>query len=234
MSKYNYKLSTYPNYPEFQLLELYPACNITYSRGNEIEDFFREDFLIWQDFFCNKYRPIDGTKILLFHCCSWSKPYDFSYIVNPIRKIAKKYKEVHRAIISNVGVVPYEYQMNETFCTYDFPPVYDCSGMDDTEISRMRKRCIHILYERIYTYLKAQKNNYKLVITYSVPQQYSMAHLVGLACKELDIPFTNGMTKEKYIKYKNKNYEDAAEIYIEKELLEDLDLLLEEKCAKLK
>ena len=32
----------------------------------------------------------------------------------------------------------------------------------------------------------------------------------------------------------NKNYEDAAEIYIEKELLEDLDLLLEEKCAKLK
>ena len=73
--------------------------------------------------------------------------------------------------------------------------------MDDTEISRMRKRCIHILYERIYRYLKAQKNNYKLVITYSVPQQYSMAHLVGLACKELDIPFTNGMTKEKYIKY---------------------------------
>ena len=234
MSTYNYKLSTYPNYSEFQLLELYPTCNITYNRGNEIEDFFREDFLVWQDFFCNEYKPPEEVKILLFHCCSWSKPYDFSYIVNPIRKIAKKYKQVHRAIISNVGVVPYEYQMNATFCTYDFPPVYDCGKMDDNEVGKMRKKSINILYERIYRYLKAQKNNYKLVIAYSVPQQYSMAHLVGLACKELDIPFVNGVTKENYQKYRNKNYEDTAEIYIEKELLEDLDLLLEKNCVRIK
>lgn len=229
MSK-KYEITTYPNHPEFKLINLYPVEKIHYRRGNSYEYMFSEDYQLWQDYFCDEYIPEDRKKILLFHCCSWSKPYDFSYIINPIRNIAKKYECVHRVILSNVGVVPYEYQMNPTFCSYDYPPMYDSTGMDIEKLSELRKKRVAVSYERIYRYLKAHKSHYSKVITLSSPVQYGMYHIVSLACKELEIDYENVISKELYNKYKSKKYLDKLEIYIEPEILNKLDEVLEFNC----
>ncbi len=221
--KLDYVINTYPNFPEYKLVDLYPVEKIYYKRGNDFSNLFSEDFSMWQDFFCNQYEPPEGKDIVLFHCCSWSKPYDFSFIVNPIRKISGKYTEVHRVILSNVGVVPYEYQMNPTFCCYDCPPLIDTTNMGDSEIISLRKKILEVNYQRIYKYLSSHINRYKMVITLSLPIKYGSSHLISLVCKELKIPYQNVISKELYSKYKNKIYEDCSEIYIEPEILQALD-----------
>ena len=228
-----YEIKEYFNYEEYKLIDLYPVEKIHYRRGNSLKNFFSIDFKMWQDYFCEDYTPPEGCEILLFHCCSWSKPYDFSYIVNPIRNVAKKYNKVHRAILSNVGVVPYEYQMNPTFCSYDFPPIYDTTGLQLEEISSMREEIIKISYERILRYLKKHKNHYKKVITLGTPVKYGIAHIVATACSELNIPCENVINKDLYHKYKDKGYRDNSEIFIEKEVLESLDKILKRTCSEL-
>ena len=111
----------YAGYTQYKLIEVYPTEKITYRRGNSYNNFFAPDFDAWQDYFCEEYKVEENRDVLVLHSCSWAKPYDLSYIVSPIREICDKYDRVHRAILSNVGVVPYEYQMNPTFLTYDFP-----------------------------------------------------------------------------------------------------------------
>lgn len=228
-----YEITTYPNYDEYKLIDLYPVEKIHFRRGNEFNNYFEEDFQMWQDYFCEEYVPPEGTEILLFHCCSWSKPYDFSYIINPIRDLVKKYNKVHRAILSNVGVVPYEYQMNPTFCSYDFPPAYDTTDLELNEISALRTKMLKVNYDRIYRYLKKHRNHYKKVITYSAPVQYSIAHIVGLVCKDLNIPFENAIDRTLYDKFKNKKYEDGCELLIESEILKRLDSVLDSSCKNI-
>lgn len=219
-------IKEYPGYPEYKLIDMYPVEKIHYRRGNSFDNFFSPDFELWQEYFANEYVVDEKYDTLLFHSCSWAKPYDFSHVIQPIRDVVKKYDNVHRIILSNVGVVPYEYQMNPTFCTYDFPPIYDTVGMEDEEIKELRKKIVEVNYNRIYRYLESHKNDYKKVVTYLIPLQYGMCHIVALICKELNIPYENVISKTLYEKYKNKKYVDSGELFRESELLEALDKVL--------
>lgn len=216
----------YPGYAEYKLIDLYPVSEIHYKRGNSFENFFAPDFELWQDYFCNQYIPDEKYDTLLFHSCSWAKPYDFSHVIYPIKNVVEPYTNVHRVILSNVGVVPYEYQMNITFCSYDFPPLYNATGMCKEEIDLLRKKIMEINYKRLYKFLKAHKEHYKKVITYLMPIQYGMCNIIALICRELDIPHKNVITKELYEKYKENKYKDSGEIFTEKELLEELRRVL--------
>lgn len=224
MEKYSVK--EYPGYPEYKLIDLYPVEKIHYRRGNSYENFFSPDFEEWQDYFCNQYVPDGKYDTLLFHSCSWAKPYDFSHVIYPIKTLVDDYDYIHRVVLSNVGVVPYEFQMNPTFCTYDFPPVMNLDGLDNEEIKQLRKRIIEVNYHRIYNYLSRHKDNYKKVITYLAPIQYGMCNVVALICKELKIPCVNVISKELYQKYRDKKYVDTGEIFCEREVLETLKKVL--------
>lgn len=224
MEKYSVK--EYLGYPEYKLIDIYPVKEIYYRRGNSYENFFSPDFEKWQDYFCNEYIFDEKYDTLLFHSCSWAKPYDFSHVIYPIKTLVNNYNNVHRVILSNVGVVPYEYQMNPTFCTYDFPPIYNTNGMENEEVLQLRKRIMEINYKRIYNYLSQHKNKYKKVITYLMPIQYGMCNVVALICKELGIPCTSVISKELYNKYKNKKYLDSGEFFCEREVLDTLEKVL--------
>ena len=216
----------YAGYTQYKLIEVYPTEKITYRRGNSYNNFFAPDFDAWQDYFCEEYKVEENRDVLVLHSCSWAKPYDLSYIVSPIREICDKYDRVHRAILSNVGVVPYEYQMNPPFLTYDFPPICDTSGMCDEETKELKNKIMEINYYRIYRYMKAHKDEYTKVITYLLPIQYGMCNIVDLVCKELNIECVNVINKNLYGKYKDKKYFDTGEIFIEEELLTELERVL--------
>ncbi len=222
----NKDIQEYKGYPQYKLLELYPNEKINYRRGNTYENFFSPDFEAWQDYFCTEYEVEKDKDVLVFHSCSWSKPYDMSHVITPIRNICNKYDRVHRVILSNVGVVPYEYQMNPSFLTYDFPPICDCTGMNAEEIKEFRIKVMEINYYRIFRYLKAHRNDYTKVITYLMPLQYGMCNIVDLVCKELNIECVNVISKNLYGKYKNKEYFDSGEFFIEEEVLGELERVL--------
>ena len=228
------KIKEYEGYPQYKLVDIYPNEKISYRRGNSYANFFSPDFEAWQNYFTKEYKVDEGKDILVFHSCAWSKPYDLSHVVTPIRRICDKYDRVHRVILSNVGVVPYEYQMNPTFLTSDFPPICNTNGMDSGGIKELKGKIMEVNYHRIYDYLKAHKNEYTKVITYLMPIQYGMCHIVDLVCKELNIDCVNVIKKNLYSKYKDKQYFDSGELFIEEEILEELDKVLSVEISKVK
>lgn len=227
-----YDVKDYPNFPEYKLLEIYPADRVNFKRGNTYDHLFAEDYLAWQDYFCSDYQPPEEKDILLFHSCSWSKPYDFSFIIKPIRELTKKYERVHRVVMSNVGVIPYEYQMNPTFCCYDCPPTFVNETMSPDAFKEYKMKYVQTHYDRVYRYINQHKDHYKKVIVYGAPVQYTGVHVVGLVCKELGIPFESVISKELYQNYKNKAYEDSGELFIEPEILIALENVLKSSCER--
>lgn len=224
--KIKYNISTYPNFSEYKLIDLYPVEKIHYKRGNEYENLFSEEYSIWEDYFCEEYIPPKEKDVVLFHTCSWSKPYDFSFIVKPIKDIADKYPNIHRVVLSNIGVIPYEYQMNPTFCSYDCAPIMYVKDKNPNEVKDLRKKFTKVHYKRIFRYISSHAGHYKKIIIFSRPVEYTSAHLVALVCKELNIPYENVIDKELYLKYKDREYKDSGEIYIEPEILNKLEDVL--------
>lgn len=70
---------------------------------------------------------------------------------------------VHPIILSNAGIIPYEYQMNPTFCAYDW--------MEDIEdpviYEELMKEYRDKLIQRIRRYLES--NSYDVVVQYGIP-----------------------------------------------------------------
>ena len=222
----NIEITNYPNFNEYKLVNIFPIEKVKFRRGNSYENLFAKDYSIWQDYFCDVYKPPCDKKIALFHCCSWAKPYDFSFIVKSIRTISDKYIDVHRIIVSNIGAIPYEFQMNPTFCAYDFPPTINMKGSSENEINKEQLKYFKIHYKRIYRYLQSHKEHYDYVVTLGIPIKYSMYTLISIICKELNLKHINVIDKSLYQKFKLKKYEDSGEIYTEGEILDQLDFIL--------
>ncbi|MED4014137.1 DUF5591 domain-containing protein [Priestia aryabhattai] len=222
----NYKdleFSTYPGFDEYILVKNLVDTPVKYKRGASYETIYNNEFNKWQDFFCQQYQVPAGKDVLLLHCCSWAKPYDFSIIINPIKQIADKYKNVHRVIMSNVGVVPYEFQMNETFCGYDFMNV-DNEEKNVQEINHLYAKSLE---ERLFQYLESHIDRYKQVVLYSRPINMGNAPAVKNACERAGIPLIIEPNIDIYVKYRQKKYKQLDELFIEKECLDSLDKTLQ-------
>ncbi|HDR7447998.1 TPA: DUF5591 domain-containing protein [Bacillus toyonensis] len=211
---------SYPNYPEYILLDLIKEETV-FKRGACSNYIHHEEFNTWQEYFCGDYyeKP-QGKRIAFLQVCSWAKPYDFSYIGKKIREVTNKYPMVHPIILSNAGIIPYEYQMNPTFCAYDW--------MDDIEdpviYEELMKEYRDKLIQRIRSYLES--NSYDVVVQYGIPvKKYSMAPVIKDICKDLGITFLLTPDIETYRNNKDKLVElkDSGEFYCLDEVLSSMD-----------
>jgi hypothetical protein len=114
----------YPGYPEYTLLDLPGGAPTRYYRGANTDYLDIPEARVWQRFILEHYAPPENGKLLMLHQCSWAKPYDLSATLQPLVRTCNPFGFVHRVIVSNVGLVPAELQMNPLFCAYDWPP-YD-------------------------------------------------------------------------------------------------------------
>ncbi|MBB1501866.1 adenosylmethionine decarboxylase [Propioniciclava sp. MC1683] len=139
-----------------------------FRRGIGREFMMEPEALAWQEFFCSaEYQPPSGQDILLLHPCTWAKPYDMSAFITLLRGVTDKHPRVHRAIISNVGVVPFEYQMNPFFCSYDYSPVGKLESVDESEGSATI--FAKLASDRIRRYLEAHTGDYSAVVLLGHP-----------------------------------------------------------------
>lgn len=220
---------TYPGYPEYILLDLVPPDQVRYKRGVGDQFLFNEEFEIWQRYFCSSdYAPPPGKDILLFHVCTWAKPYDMSEIGTAIRSVTDRFPQVHRVITSNVGVVPCEYQMNSTFCAYDWKPDEE-QRADRDYLVGLRSTYQQVLEERIRAFLLAQGHHYRAVGLLGFPVRGGIIERIYSICKELNKPFFSAPNVNLYRHHKETlaGLRDLGQFYTFPDVLDDLRSVLE-------
>ena len=93
----------------------------------------------WQEWFIKFYEP-PKDKIAVFIPCAAIKPYYNS----PIHKIINKNLEpnennIHKIVISNAGIIPYEFSDKYPFESYDWNPLAESDSIKNKyyEITRI-------------------------------------------------------------------------------------------------
>ena len=123
----------YPSRPEYVLLDPPGTTPSGYFRGTSDAYLEIPEAEAWQRFLAECYLPPSERRLLLLQPCSWAKPYDMSATLQPLAELCRRYPFVHRVVMSNVGLVPAELQMNPLFCAYDWAPP---QGEDLDEVRR--------------------------------------------------------------------------------------------------
>ncbi len=216
----------YPGFDDYIIVDNEEPT--VYLRGASKEYLLNEAYLQWNKFFSsNKYVVPLGKDIAFFQTCTWSKPYDFSYIGKIIRNLTNKFERVHPIIVSSAGIIPYEYQLNKVFCSYDFNE--ELLGTDK-EKENIYKLYQEVTLERIKMYLGSK--SYKLVIWYGLPTKQALTSKVKKICEELSIPFINVPSVKVFKSQEAQipSFSDLGEFYIIDLVLKELEKTFLDVC----
>jgi len=114
-------------------------------------------FEIWQKYFKENYKFKEDIKIILFLPCAAIKPYYNSPIHKIFNEIIDKYKTIQRFVISNAGIIPYEFCDRYPFESYDWNPLF--------ETDSIKQEYIEVISKRIFDFFHAKKikNNIKFI-----------------------------------------------------------------------
>lgn len=178
------------------------------SRKQLIHPHFQE----WYEWFLNEYEA-PKNKIAVFLPCAAIKPYYNSPIHRIINSVLDEYSEgIHKIVISNAGVIPYEYCDKYPFDSYDWNPL--------AEDESIQKEYYRITKQRIEGYLS--RHSYKTHISYLRNNSISF--------KALKDAFRNLQIKLYYCKLNEdiSPKKDADLILTYKENLKRLKKLLED------
>lgn len=108
-------------------------------------------FEVWQEYFKNEYNFKAYKELMIFLPCAAIKPYYNSPIHREINNILEKYEKVQKIVISNAGIIPYEYCDKYPFDSYDWNPLL--------ETSRIKEEYIRITSRRIFEFFDSKKLN---------------------------------------------------------------------------
>lgn len=151
---------SYPGFPEFVLLDPPGTAPTGYHRGSGDDQLEIPEAEAWQRFLAAHYLPPVERRLLLLQPCSWAKPYDMSATLQPLAQLCRAYPFVHRVVMSNVGLVPVELQLNPLFCAYDWAPPQG-EGLEDA-----RRRYARRTTPRIVEYVERHLDHYAAVLLF--------------------------------------------------------------------
>ena len=124
--------------------------------GTSREQLLHPHFEIWQKWFLDEYEP-PKNKIALFIPCAAIKPYYNSPIHKIINQALESYHDkIHKIVISNAGVIPYEFSDKYPFDSYDWNPL--------AESESIKKDYYDVTKERLDAYI--EKHEYKSYLSY--------------------------------------------------------------------
>lgn len=105
----------------------------------------------WQEWFLNEYEP-PKNKVAVFLPCAAIKPYYNSPIHKLINSVLDKYSdEIHKIVISNAGVIPYEYSDKYPFNSYDWNPLAENESIQEEYYKITKKRIENYLSRHSYS-----------------------------------------------------------------------------------
>lgn len=168
------------NYPKFKNKD-YIGLN-----GTSEHQLLHPHFEKWQKWLLEEYKPPEN-KIALFIPCAAIKPYYNSPIHKIMNETLLEFEEkIHKIVISNAGVIPYEFADKYPFNSYDWNPL--------AESDDIKEKYYTVTRDRIQSYL--EKHPYLDYTSYLRLNSISFASLND-AIKDLNINLTFKRLDEK-------------------------------------
>ncbi len=173
------------------------------------EQLTHHHFEIWQSFFKENYDIKENITIIIFLPCAAIKPYYNSPIHRIFNEFIDKYNNIQKFVISNAGIIPYEFCDRYPFDSYDWNPLF--------ETDKIKEEYIEIISKRIFDFFNSKKiNNNMKFISYLRNDSESL--------KSLENAFNKFNFNLEVIKISGKLHETADT---------DLLLILEENLKRL-
>ncbi|MBN3037135.1 MAG: DUF5591 domain-containing protein [Candidatus Diapherotrites archaeon] len=195
----------------FRFIPTFPREYRRVIRGATEENLTHPHYVVWQDWLQRFYEPPKWARVALFLPCSAKKPYSKSKTHSLVWSVVKRFRGVHRIVVSNPGVIPIEFDDHYPFNAYEWD--------EREETPEIRKRYVEMNAERVKKYLQAHA--YERVLCFL---KYSETYeAVKRACDELGIPLRNALSKETYERFK-----DEGNPLFREEALEELGNALRE------
>jgi hypothetical protein len=172
----------YPGFPEYTLLDLSGGDPNGYRRGASRENLDMPEAAVWERFILDHYTPPSQARLLVLHQCSWAKPYDMSATLQPVVEVCADYPFVHRLVVSNVGLVPAELQLNPLFCAYDW------ISLDGPEPRVLTEAFHRVLSERLTRYLGVHGHRYAGILALASRNAGSKLHQIAACARAVELP----------------------------------------------
>ncbi len=115
---------------------------------------YHPHFDVWQSFFRNSFRIEGSISSIIFLPCAAIKPYYNSPIHRVFNKTIDKYKNIQKFVISNAGLIPYEFCDRYPFESYDWNPLF--------ETEEIKNEYMEAISTRIFDFFKNRKINIKV------------------------------------------------------------------------
>ena len=177
--------------------------------GVGFQQLIHPHFEMWQDYFNNEFKIRKNIKIIIFLPCAAIKPYYNSPTHRCFNKVIDKFTYIQKIVISNAGVIPYEFCNKYPFDSYDWNPLF--------ETYEIKQEYIKITSQRIFDFFNAKKLKNKLIhISYLRNDSESL--------KSLEIAFNKLNLNLNIIKISGKLHKTADT---------DLLLIMEENLKRL-
>lgn len=129
--------------------------------GVGINQLTHPHFEAWFKYIITEYKPPEQKKIAIFIPCSAIKPYFNSPIHKVINTVIDQYDYIHKIVISNAGIVPYEFSNQYPFNSYDWNPIYETDEIKD--------RYIELTVNRLVSFFGKHSPKYMSFISYFRP-----------------------------------------------------------------
>ncbi len=140
--------------------------------GVGIDFILHPHFEIWQEYFKNGYKIRQDTIVILFIPCAAIKPYYNSPIHRSFNRIIDQYNTIQKLVISNAGIIPYEFCNQYPFNSYDWNPLL--------ETQEIKQKYIEITSQRIYGFFKPKEFEKEIrYITYLRNDSESLKALIN-------------------------------------------------------
>ena len=182
--------------------------------GVGIQQLIHPHFQEWFRFIISEYEPPKPPKIGIFIPCAAIKPFFNSPIHRTFNKIVDKYP-THKLVISNAGIIPYDFVSLYPFDSYDWNHYHETSEIKDIYMQ--------ITAERLIAFFNIHSVKYKCFTSYLAPDSEDFialetaSQITGVNIAHVDV--TN---------HKLSNSKDYDLVLIFEDNLKSLDKQLKE------
>lgn len=149
------------NPPRFESIDIFGL------NGVGKEQLLHPHFEKWHEWIINRYKP-PLDKISIFIPCAAIKPYYNSPIHKTFNPIIDRFP-THKIVVSNAGIIPYEFADCYPFNCYDWNPAY--------ETDELKRLYVEVTSRRLNNYLKAHGKAYISCVSYLHPNSDSLKAL---------------------------------------------------------
>ncbi|MEO2154259.1 MAG: DUF5591 domain-containing protein, partial [Nanoarchaeota archaeon] len=168
--------------------------------GAKIENLVNRVYEIWEEYLLYFFEPKKEKDILFLIPCAAKKPYYFSKTHRLLKRTTagfQIFKRMHWVVVSNPGVIPYEFVDKFPFKHYDWPE------WEETE--EIKEFYYKITKERVKRFLEKHHENYKKIIIFFKPDSLTYKAVIE-AIEELNLKdkLVEGINKELYKELKEK------------------------------